>query len=337
MNKLTIFLFISLFSLLVNTIYLRASGLFSGYRMEDEKALKERSDSIKFNFPRTPQTNENIPQENNPIEEYYKEDSSSQESNVDPRKIYKQQNYKEDQSNNKPEVNSRKIFISQPSSNRIVNSFIYDNNNSTSSNKDEVLDSGIPVNIESSENPEESFSVSSARNYSPYRIQQLRTQQNKQPNNSTLGSVDVSVYHSKLPANYKSKLSNTEINNARKLTNKKPTKYPNFLLFANDVICTTQAGITDGMIFYTPHGTYKLKGNLLISSNDTYLISGNRIWLDDMIYYFDDSGVYLNNKVYNFKNNVMYRDGVKYQVEGTIVVTEGLTGNHRCIVSELIE
>ncbi len=331
MNKLVSLFFMYLFHFLVVAFYLSAepTGLFSGYRLENKKH-QENEDSLKFNFAKRPQL-----EEKTSTEEYYEEDSTYKNSDADTKKTYFSKSVKEENSNNqnsnKPEVNSQKIFTSQPSTSRIVNEFNYENKNSNTNTNtnatNKIKDSGVPVNLYKK--------TPSNRTSSPYRKQQINN------SNNNLGSVDTSIYYGKLPSNYPSStsanVSNSASANNRILSNKKNIKYPNFLLFANDVICTTQAGIIDGMIFYTPHGTYKLKGNLLISSNNSYLISGNRIWLDDMIYYFDDSGVYLDNKIYNFKNNVLYKDGVKYQIEGTVVVTEGISGNHRCIVSELVE
>jgi hypothetical protein len=124
--------------------------------------------------------------------------------------------------------------------------------------------------------------------------------------------------------------------NPREIVQRPQVRYPAFLLFANDVICTTERGISDGMIFYTPHGTYRLRGNLITSNNDTFMISGNKIWLDNMIYFFNDQGVILNNKLYNFTDNVMYREGIRYTLEGSVVTAEGPAGNRRCITSDLV-
>ncbi len=264
-----------------------------------------------------------------------------------------------------PSIQSREIYslIDKNSKNKSNINLSYGNSNTQENDNQDnsIFDSGVPIynNTNSGSNttnyrhpnqvaPIDENSIDKSTNYrhpnqvAPIDENSIDKLQNSQQQKTTnypqdLGNVDV-IYYPKLPSNYYNDPAFYDnYNSKKKLYNKKLVKYPDFLLFANDVICTSKYGITDGLIFYTPHGSYKLRGNLLISSNRTYLISGNKIWLDDMIYYFDDSGVYLNDKVYSFRNNTMYREGVKYTIEGSVVTTEGIQGNHRCITSELID
>ncbi|MCL2567593.1 MAG: hypothetical protein FWE18_05850 [Alphaproteobacteria bacterium] len=151
------------------------------------------------------------------------------------------------------------------------------------------------------------------------------------------GQVDSNVLQAQMPSEQtRNALDFRNRYNPREIVQRQRINYPAFLLFANDVICTTERGITDGMIFYTPHGTYRLKGNIITSSNDTFMISENKVWLDNMIYFFDERGVILNNRIYNFTNNVMYKEGIRYTIEGSVVTAEGAAGNRRCITSDLV-
>ncbi len=175
------------------------------------------------------------------------------------------------------------------------------------------------------------------------------------------GSVSISAYQKgsepyyyrsrpkkEANARYK-KLNSSQLDTGREYINQRNTdrfqdtyrnvqkiKYPDFLIFANDVICRTEEGIDDGMIFYTPHGTYKLRGNIITSPNNTYIISANKVWLDGMVYYFDDQGVYLGDKQYKFKENILSKNGIQYTTSGSIVSTISKNKvNRRCIVSKI--
>ncbi|MDR0484467.1 MAG: hypothetical protein LBH40_04255 [Alphaproteobacteria bacterium] len=323
LHKFLILLFFS-FLLSANALFsaIFDNGLFNGYRQPQNSTNRPNIDSSNNNNNNNYRPNFNLEDSENFSNRFgtFNNDSSTPESSFNNPPPFSSRTSRNIDSRRITGVNENNI-----GSNRFNTVGPSDSAN----NQDNMFDSGIPVGGNNAKNI-----PNNQRSYSSPQQNNLPSQRNNQ---QPAGQVDTNVFQSQLPSDaLRNSLDFRNRYDPRQIVRRPQVRYPDFLLFANDVICTTERGITDGMIFYTPHGTYKLRGNLITSSNDTWMISGNKVWLDNMIYFFDDSGVFLNNKVYRFTNNVMWRDGIKYTVEGSVVTAEGPKGNRRCIVSDLV-